>query len=202
MKRWCSVEVKGAAIQRVSPKACRVMLREQRKQLLPDVVKKASLLVSEKIMASADFLNSNHIAYYLPHENEIDLSQVFIHALALKKSVYLPVFYAPHDLKFYRVDKNTPYQKNKLGILEPVSNDLISVDQLDLMVIPLVAFDACCHRLGRGLGCYDRYLQAAHHCKRIGVAYEFQKILEIQPEAWDVPMDYIVTERADYKTER
>ena len=199
MKRWCSVIDKGGVIKPVSPDECRFMLREQRKQLSFEVVTKISAIVSEKIMASTDFLNSQHIAYYLSHENEIDLSQVAVRALELKKSLYLPVFSAPHFLTFYRVDHNTQYQKNKFGILEPISKDSISVDQLDLMLVPLVAFDAFCNRMGRGLGCYDRYLQASHQCKLMGVAYDFQKIAKIESETWDVAMDCVVTENAIYR---
>ena len=203
MKQWCSVIDTGGVIKRVSPDECRSMLREQRKQLSLDLVKKKSAIISEKIMASADFLTSQHMAYYLSHENEIDLSQVAVHALNLKKSLYLPVFSAPHFLTFCRVDPNTQYRKNKFGILEPISTESISVDQLDLMFVPLVAFDAFCNRMGRGLGCYDRYLQASHPCKLMGVAYEFQKIAKIEPEVWDVAMDGVVTESAIYtKNER
>lgn len=176
----------------------RQALRQTRKDLSQDFVREASRIISDKIIATTAFQHSQHIAYYLPHENEVDLSRVATQALALQKQLYLPVFSAPHHLHFYRVDKHTTYQKNKFGILEPISDVLIEIDQLDLMLIPLVAFDDRGYRMGRGLGCYDRYLARAHDCLCFGVAYECQRVSSISAEVWDIPMTAIITERGQY----
>lgn len=173
----------------------RKILREKRKNLSLNFVAAASEKICKKILASADFRRAKNIAYYLSHENEVDLSYFSEQALREKKNLYLPVFSKPHFLHFYRVTEKTVFQKNQFGILEPISQEFISPDQIDLMLIPVVTFDESRHRLGRGLGCYDRYLAGATSCKKIGVAYEFQKTVYISAEKWDIEMDEIVTER-------
>ncbi|OGT48465.1 MAG: 5-formyltetrahydrofolate cyclo-ligase [Gammaproteobacteria bacterium RIFCSPHIGHO2_12_FULL_38_11] len=181
-------------------------LRAKRKQLSADNVMDASLSVAEKIIHLPEFLNSQHIAYYLPHENEIDTQLITEYARDLGKSLYLPIFSGENNLNFYPVNDYTQYKINKWGIAEPIVSEEFPVfhNQFDLILIPLVAFDMHCNRLGRGAGCYDRYLAFTLEKSKedrpalIGLAYEFQKITDIIQEKWDVPMDFIVTERAIY----
>lgn len=181
-------------------------MRAQRKQLSPDDVAFASLSVSQTIIHLPAFLNSQHIAYYLPNENEIDTQFIAEYATELGKKLYLPVMSENNSLIFYAVHAHTQYQQNKLNIVEPVVSGkcAVAVDQLDLILIPLVAFDKQCHRLGRGTGCYDRALQSMHTASTekypvlIGLAYEFQKVETIIPEQWDVSLDCIVTEKMTY----
>lgn len=183
MKSWCnSVRLREEC-------------RDKRKALSSEFVSLASQKISEKILASSFFKKANHIAYYLSHENEVDLNAFAKIALSQGKKLYLPIFNKPHHLHFYQVDENTHYQKNQFGILEPISSALITLDKLDLMLIPLVAFDKQGNRLGRGLGCYDRYLQHNKHCKLVGVAYDFQCVDKLDAKAWDVRLDAVVTEK-------
>ncbi|OGT43354.1 MAG: 5-formyltetrahydrofolate cyclo-ligase [Gammaproteobacteria bacterium RIFCSPHIGHO2_12_FULL_40_19] len=184
----------------------RKSIRHHRKQLSPDAVAQASSVVSEKIMHLPEFSNAKKIASYLPHENEINLAMVASCTEALNKSLYVPILSEKNKLQFYGVDENTQFRKNKWGIEEPIiSKDIpVSPHTLDLILIPLVAFDRHRNRLGRGAGCYDRCFAFTKNTpidKRpvlIGVAYEFQKVDEIISESWDVRMDYIVTEKRVY----
>jgi 5-formyltetrahydrofolate cyclo-ligase len=64
----------------------------------------------------------------------------------------------------------------------------------DLIIVPLLGFDAALNRLGQGGGHYDRYLAANPHAARIGLAWEGQRMDSIIAQPWDVPMDAIVTE--------
>jgi len=184
----------------------RSKLRLHRKQLSSDFVSHVSDAIAQEIIQFPDFLNSTHIAYYLADENEINPARIIDRARELKKSLYLPVFSAQNAIAFYPVDATTRFKKNKIGISEPISLEApIDPKKLDLLLIPLVAFDVQCHRLGRGAGCYDRALQFTLHTPKesrpilIGLAYEFQKLDNIIPQAWDVLMDYVVTENGIYQ---
>ena len=114
----------------------------------------------------------------------------------------MPVISDQTELQFYVINSNTSFKKNKFGIDEPIIKNQkpISPDQLDLILMPLVAFDQNGNRLGRGAGFYDRALQFAKnklHDQRpilIGLAYEFQKVDHLIPESWDIKMDLVVTE--------
>lgn len=180
-------------------------IRTQRKQLSANVVAQASQIIAEKIFQHPAFLNAQNIALYISHENEIDVTFILNRARELKKFIYLPVLNDKNELAFYLTDSNTQFIKNKFGIDEPmIANQFpISLEELDLMLIPLVAFDAQCNRLGRGAGYYDRTLQFTKKLSRpvlIGVAYEFQKVDQIVADEWDVKMDCIITETTTVHT--
>lgn len=180
----------------------RQKMRAHRKHLSPAQVQIASQKIFEKIIQHPEFINAQRIAYYISHENEIDPSLIIQYARELKKQVYLPIISEKNELTFYLISSHTSFKINKFGIDEPIvkNQSPISPDQLELMFIPLVAFDVHGNRLGRGAGYYDRALQFAKNKLPdqkpilIGLAYEFQKVEKIIPESWDIKMDWVVTE--------
>src|SRR3990167_3409882 len=179
----------------------RSQLRAHRKSLSSEAVIDASSQAVMRCVNLPIFSDAKHIAYYISHENEIDCVTMVTLARELKKSLYLPILSDQNTLQFYWVTKKTKFRKNKFGIDEPVvTAPPIDPAQLDLILIPLVAFDVQCHRIGRGAGYYDRALQnAGKKTTLMGLAYEFQKVESIIPEKWDVVMDYIVTEETLYR---
>ena len=68
-----------------------------------------------------------------------------------------------------------------------------------MILVPVVAFDSLCHRIGYGGGWYDRWLFSQARVLKIGLAYETQKVQSVPAEAHDVPLDMIVTEKAVYQ---
>ena len=69
--------------------------------------------------------------------------------------------------------------------------------EIDLIIVPGVAFDAQCHRLGRGRGFYDRLLSSLH-APKIGICFDFQLVPSVPVESFDHPMDHVVTETKVY----
>lgn len=96
-----------------------------------------------------------------------------------------------------------PYEETRLElgsfqIEEPTGEDVVDVDDIELMVIPAVAFDRKGNRLGRGKGFYDRLLSSSKATK-IGVGYEFQLLDSIPSEPHDVAMDMVITQKTVIK---
>ncbi len=97
---------------------------------------------------------------------------------------------------------------NKFGILEPACKPKywLKPRQMDLMLLPLVAFDEAGNRLGMGGGFYDRslaHLKLRQHVRKpylIGLAHECQKAGNVLVQSWDVPLNAIVTEKRVYET--
>lgn len=92
-----------------------------------------------------------------------------------------------------------PYDESRLElgafhIEEPTGNDTVDPSELELIVVPAVAFDRKGNRLGRGKGFYDRLLQTTKAAK-IGVGYDFQLVDELPTESHDVPMDMVITQK-------
>jgi len=154
------------------------------------------------------FRNSQRIAMYLSNDGELDLTPLILRAFGLKKRVFLPALHKPgYDrMVFIRYTKKSPMRNNRFGIAEPryQNRTTITPRSLDLVLMPLVAFDKTGNRLGMGGGFYDRtfaFLGTRKHWHKprlIGVAYDFQLIDDIPHEPWDVPLDGVVTPTTFY----
>jgi 5-formyltetrahydrofolate cyclo-ligase len=120
------------------------------------------------------------------------------------KCCFLPIL---HPLKknrlwFIEYTPDTHLAPNRFGILEPTraGKGLVPAWSLDLVLMPVVAFDCKANRLGMGLGYYDMTfkLHQRHAFSPpvlLGLAYEFQCVAKLPVDSWDVPLDGIVTEK-------
>ena len=137
-------------------------------------------------------------------QGELDPLPIIQTSLRLGKKAFLPIVdSSTHKLKFAPYQPNMPMVKNQYGIWEPESTpkDLISIHTLDLVFVPLVAFDKYGNRLGMGKGYYDRAFQNLKDNKkptRVGLAYHFQKIQAVPTSKQDVKMHAVVTEKKIY----
>lgn len=189
-------------------KQLRRKIRAQRRALSKTEVHDNSL-AAIKLLASTDlFRNSRRIGIYLAHDGEIDLTYLLPRMLILRKHCYLPALrpMLPNRLWFAEYRYGDRLLQNKYGIFEPDirRHKPIPIWGLDLVLVPLVAFDASGNRVGMGGGFYDRtfaYLKtrgAWHKPKLIGMAHELQRIDSILKNPWDIPLDGIVTESQIY----
>ncbi len=185
----------------------RALIRQQRRQLSTEFVQQTTNLICQQIIATDIFKKSQHIGAYLAHDSEANTTACIQQAILEQKKIYLPVINANKTFHFYHYYENMPLLRNCYDILEPDTKNQspIETQSLDLILMPLVAFDKHGHRLGMGQGYYDRTLQFLLNQpakeKRpllIGLAYEFQKIDTIEAMAWDVPLNVVVTEKEIY----
>lgn len=187
-----------------SPANLRKQLKKQRASLSHHQQNLRSSAAVQHLQRSAAFRSARNIAIYLPVRGETDPVKLRLYANPRQK-FYLPVLspYKPHGLVFVRWDKRTRFKNNRFNIPEPLirRNQIKSARSLDLVVTPLLAFDAMGSRLGMGGGFYDRSFAFKHrngrHTKRphlTGIAYQFQQAEHLTRQHWDVPLDAISTE--------
>ncbi len=91
--------------------------------------------------------------------------------------------------------------KNCYGILEPKQQQAIPIEDLDILFVPLVAFDDELNRLGMGGGYYDRALSRSPRPRRpllIGLAHQGQKVAQLNTQYWDIPLDMVLTDQKRY----
>ncbi|PJD92796.1 MAG: 5-formyltetrahydrofolate cyclo-ligase [Legionella sp.] len=172
---------------------------EFRKTLSPEFITQASSQIIEKITTIQVYNTAQHIAWYLPTQGEVDLSFLWETAIQTGKSCYFPAIQADRTLRFLPYTTHTKLCPNRYGILEPALTLDQAIDSrcIDLIFMPVVAFDASLTRLGMGGGFYDRTL-SLYPIPCLGVAYEWQRYPILPADPWDVKPDLIVTETTIY----
>ncbi|MDH3688840.1 MAG: 5-formyltetrahydrofolate cyclo-ligase [Gammaproteobacteria bacterium] len=186
----------------------RSSMRARRRALPDDLQRAAAARLCSQLTRHTVFTNSKRIAFYHPNDGEIDPRPTLRYAWSLSKTCYLPVLCRTRTRRvlFAEIQPDTRLRKNHYGILEPVVKvrDWLNARELDLVLIPLVAFDKQGNRIGMGGGYYDRslaYLETRKHWHQphiIGVAHHFQLVDRVETDQWDVPLDGIVTDMHYY----
>ena len=187
----------------------RKQIRSARRAVDPQTRKQHNSNICRRISELDSYQAATHIAAYLAFDGEADPMELMLSAVDQGKQVYLPIIVEKtKPLAFAPWTPFTTMEKNRFNILEPQVDptELISADQLDFVVTPLVAFDEQCNRIGVGGGFYDRtfaFRNEPKHAKPVelvGFAFELQKLPAIQPQAWDVRLDAVVTESNVYRS--
>ena len=161
--------------------------------------RKKDSLIQDRLFKLPEFIKAKTILFYISTEDEVGTEQIIKRALKENKRVIVPVSKVEErNLSLSELkDYDSELELGAFNILEPKKEfrRFISPDELDLIVVPGVAFDSSGNRLGRGMGFYDRFLK---RIKRkipiLGLAYEFQIVDEIPVDDKDVSVDKIVTE--------
>lgn len=149
---------------------------------------------------------AKRLAVYLSIDGEPNLTITIFEAQKRRATILVPIIYGK-TLRFSSLNDRPVLRKNRLGIQEPCSRTYVSPLQLDVVLVPLVAFDNHGTRVGMGAGYYDRYFQFLalrtqwRRPKMIGIGYEFQRMDNLQRQPWDVPLWGAVTEKGIYKFE-
>jgi 5-formyltetrahydrofolate cyclo-ligase len=164
--------------------------------------------VCARLARSHWFARSRTLSAYWPVGGELDLRPLLNAALNRGKQVYLPVVDARAGvLHFARYRPDRPLRRTRYGLHEPRRDRgaVIHPRRLDLVLVPLVGFDAHGTRLGMGGGYYDRTFAfartspATRRPRMVGVAYELQRLAALERADWDVPVDAVVTEAGVYR---
>lgn len=175
-------------------------LRRIRTNLSPSFQREASQKVCQKIKRLKVFRYAKKIALYHAINGEINLDSIWQSAPYQGKFCFFPVLKEERSLCFLPATPATAKRDNRFGIPEPdvcLSNAGI-IEDLDIIFMPLVAFDKAGNRLGMGAGYYDKTLAGHKTPLLIGVAYQFQKLDWIRTHELDVPLDAVITEQSIY----
>lgn len=183
-------------------------LRLDRNALHPAQQQRHALALARRLGRRGVFLRARRVGAYWSADGEIDPFPLLRIAHTRKKRCFLPVLRRhPHrKLWFLQYRPGDELTKNCYGIPEPrLRNRRVRLPwALDLLLVPLVGFDANCNRLGMGGGYYDRtlaYLRQRQHWRRpllVGIAHECQRVDALKTNPWDVPLDLVATEERLY----
>jgi 5-formyltetrahydrofolate cyclo-ligase len=169
----------------------------RRQAVPPDLRRQAAEIIGGKLTRLLHALDRHVVGFYWPIRHEINLNP-WAHALAQSENatLCLPVIIKPGTpLEYWRWTPKSKMQPGFWNIPVPVERDPITPD---VVLAPLVGFDARGYRLGNGGGYFDRTLAAIHPRPiAIGVGYDFGALETIEPQPHDIPMDAILTEQRD-----
>lgn len=160
------------------------------KALLDDADRAAAAdSVFKRLQQLAAFTLADTILMYHSLPDELSTHR-FIDRWASRKRFFLP--------RVNGVDLDIlPYDRSRLSlgafqIEEPDGDDTVGIDHIEMVVVPAIAYDRNGNRVGRGKGYYDRLLRDTRALK-VGVAYDFQLVDEIETEPHDVGVDIVIT---------
>lgn len=186
----------------------RKFLRSKRRQLTARQRDHFSKQLCARITKITNIFINKKVAIYWPFDGEINPIPLIHKCRNQPVKFYLPNL--PHmkwqPMHFSCITPKSRFSFNRFEIPEIISSrkNSISAKELDVVLMPLVGFDLNGNRLGMGGGFYDRtfkYLfqrRALHKPKLIGLAYEFQRLKEINSDHWDIPLTAVVTEKDIY----
>lgn len=180
-------------------------ISEKRELLDETIVKNASETILTTLQSLSDIKTSKAILSYMPKGNEVDIKPLNQWILDQGKILCLPRVISQTEMEVRVITNvNNGLKKSSYCIFEPTdSHELIDIGNIDLILVPGVAFDKSGNRMGHGKGYYDRFLA---RCKDsttfIGIAYSFQVFDTILSDQYDVKMDRIITEKYTIESNR
>jgi 5-formyltetrahydrofolate cyclo-ligase len=186
-----------------SREALRQRLRLERSQLSAAARIGAANAVVDSLEQLPEFLVDQTVAGYWAVAGELPLHAAVARLRSRGQNYCLPVLSIGQTLRFAPLLPNSVVVANRYGIPEPecAAVDLLKPEQLDLVLVPLTAFDRNGHRLGSGGGYYDRSFAYLRDASRpaatllVGIGYAFQEVEQIDAQDWDVQLDFIATDK-------
>lgn len=174
-------------------------IRQERNALSSTDQAQLALIASRHLLAEIQRISAKKVALYLGFDGELATSKLIEALWKHGVEVYLPKLhpFSKGNLLFLRYDANTEMVSNCYDISEPKLDirNIATIDQLDMIVTPLVAFDKQGNRMGMGSGFYDRTLAQVNNNKplAVGYAHDCQQVSFLPIEYWDVPLPVIIT---------
>lgn len=180
-------------------KELRKSIIQERLEMSSETVAVKSMLIANRLFGLKEFQHAKAIMSYVDFRNEVSTEAIITAALSLGKRVFVPVC-EPEGLRLIPSEiKEFPDDlvPGTWGILEPRPDAFRPVDpmEIDLVLVPGVAFDRLGNRLGYGAGYYDRFLPRLREgTPLIALAFALQVRDEVYSEAHDCPVDMVITE--------
>ena len=168
------------------------LLRQQMRDAKRQHQEQLSAMSAEVV--SKLLLRMNHpqvLMAYWPLPDEVDIRPLIKHLVAEGCTVLLPKVLDDERMELRRYASEADLAEGAFHIMEPVGEPYNEDDQIQVALVPGMAFDAAGHRLGRGRGYYDRFLTAHPHLHTIGVCFPFQRVAEVPTEEHDVCMNEV-----------
>ncbi|MFH1354861.1 MAG: 5-formyltetrahydrofolate cyclo-ligase [Candidatus Omnitrophota bacterium] len=156
--------------------------------------KRKSSKIKARLFKIVDFKRAKKVMFYIALDGEVNTEDMIKEAIKTGKVVSIPICRKNiMTMRLCRLEITTKLKKGLYGVSEPAVKKYISSDDLDLVIVPGVAFDKKGNRLGRGKGYYDRFLKKlSPYISTIGLAFDFQILPSLPVTAHDVSVNRVL----------
>ena len=189
----------------VEKKQLRKYIQNKRDNLALGLRNKKSKEIALKFLKTTDYLNSKNIFIFYPFRSEIDTTIIIKKALKESKNIILPRVEGTLLNLYFINDVYTQLQEGSYRIMEPIPSSCTRahVSDINLAIVPGIAFDRNLNRLGYGGGFYDKIIRnLPQNIKKIALSFDIQIVPNIPVQDHDIKIDIIITESKIYKAER
>lgn len=167
-----------------------------RSKLTPEEIEAKSRQIFSKVTSLEPFKKAETVHLYrsISKNSEVDTDELLQYCFQLNKTVVVPTMSGEGELTHYKVDPNTEWSENDWGILEPINAKEYPINNISIVLVPMLTGDHQKNRLGYGKGFYDRFLSKTEAVKA-GLLFDClvsESPLPVGP--FDISLDYIVTE--------
>ena len=182
---------------REDKESIRKRIRAKGRQRDPQWVQSHSASIQAALMTSAEFIQATAVGCYLAVPTEVQTDHIVARCWQIGQQLCVPAFHRDagrYDLTW--LTRDTEIRLGAKGIPEPVTCDWTSIVNVDLMIVPGVAFDRHGGRVGHGAGHIDRLLSSGRPGApfTVGLAFDFQLLDHIPMGRQDVHLDMIISE--------
>jgi 5-formyltetrahydrofolate cyclo-ligase len=168
---------------------------KKRNTLSKSEVKRLSGKICSKILELPETKQAESVGIYISFKNEVLAEMLLAPLFAKGKKIFVPVVSPNTPIRFAHLLPKAKTRCGLKGTREPIKKSFAKEGEINVFVVPGLAFDLDGFRIGWGKGHYDQFFSRNKKAIKIGAAYDFQIVRKIDAEAHDVKMDLIVTEK-------
>jgi len=173
-------------------------IKEKRNSLSKSEILEKSNRIKKRLFEQDEFRKAQTILFYVSYGSEVYTHDMIKESLSEGKNVVVP--YSDTEKRTLILSELHSWNELSVGsynILEPKKENIkeVTVDAIDMIVVPGVAFDSSGRRIGHGFGYYDKLLGGSTHAPSIGLAFELQIVDAVPTEEHDVAVGKIITEK-------
>lgn len=171
-------------------------IRKKRRELGRAELIAGSSAAETALTSLAEFKTAAVVCVYVPLPGEMDTRQIIEKSWSIKKEVCVPAFKGKEDgYGLARFCRETQMAESRFGVMEPVRKDWVDISGVDFIVVPGLAFDTSCGRVGHGGGFYDRILAGNTASFKAGLGFDWQVLDLVPMDKTDVRLDAVVTDK-------
>lgn len=190
--------LKSGCVERATSKhRVREEALRERRSMSAERISKLSVMVKRNLEALSEYRRAKTVASYVSKSDEVQTKEILKAALKAGKHVLVPRSHPSSlSLTFHEIHSLGELRPGSFGVLEPRADSrVVSLSKSELVLVPIVAWDAKGRRLGYGKGYFDRALKHKGGAVSVGLAFESQLHSSLPATKLDMPLDMIITEK-------